>query len=123
MIGELATRVLDPTELADRAEARDLSENDLSQLIRASGTDIVTLMAAASILRDRYHGRTVTYSRKVFIPLTNLCRDACGYCTFARPPGDPKARTLTPDDVLAIARAGRDLGCKEALFSLGERPE
>jgi 7,8-didemethyl-8-hydroxy-5-deazariboflavin synthase CofG subunit len=123
MIETPATRVLDPTDLADRAEARALSLDDYSRFMRATGTDLVALMAAASILRDRYHGRTVTYSRKVFIPLTNLCRDACGYCTFARPPGDPKARTLTPDDVLAIARAGRDLGCKEALFSLGERPE
>jgi FO synthase len=123
MIEMPATRVLDPADLADRAEARALTSDDLARLIRATGTELVALMAAASILRDRYHGRTVTYSRKVFIPLTNLCRDACGYCTFARPPGDPKARTLTPDDVVTIARAGRDLGCKEALFSLGERPE
>src|SRR5439155_543658 len=71
----------------------------------------------------RHKGRVVTYSRKVFIPLTNLCRDKCGYCTFAKPPGSPDAKTLTPDEVLAIARAGREQGCKEALFSLGEKPE
>jgi FO synthase len=118
-----ASPALDPIELAERAEARDLTPADAERLLRATRADLVTVMAAASLLRDRYHGHTVTYSRKVFIPLTNLCRDACGYCTFARPPGDPKARTLTPDDVLAIARAGRDVGCKEALFSLGERPE
>src|SRR5947207_6126440 len=80
-------------------------------------------MLAASELRDRYKGRVVTYSRKVFIPLTNLCRDKCGYCTFAKAPAHADARTLDPDDVLAIARAGAAAGCKEALFSLGERPE
>jgi FO synthase len=81
------------------------------------------MMAAASVLRDRGHGRTVTYSRKVFIPLTNLCRQKCGYCTFARGPRDPIAHTMSPDEVLAVARAGARQGCKEALFSLGERPE
>ncbi len=65
----------------------------------------------------------ITYSRKVFIPLTNLCRDRCGYCTFAREPGDGQAHTMTPDEVLAVARAGRKAGCKEALFSLGDKPE
>jgi FO synthase len=80
-------------------------------------------MAVASELRDRGHGRVVTYSRKVFIPLTNLCRQKCGYCTFARGPRDPIAHTMSPDEVLAVARAGARQGCKEALFSLGERPE
>lgn len=63
--------------------------------------------------------RVITYSRKVFIPLTNLCRDTCGYCVFARDDG----RYMTPDEVLDVARKGEELGCKEALFSLGERPE
>ncbi|MCH7719095.1 MAG: 7,8-didemethyl-8-hydroxy-5-deazariboflavin synthase CofG, partial [Chloroflexi bacterium] len=81
------------------------------------------LMLAASLVRDQGHGRTVTYSRKVFIPLTNLCRQKCGYCTFARGPKDPVARTMSPDEVLAVAEAGRRQGCKEALFSLGEKPE
>ena len=81
------------------------------------------LLEQASALRDAHHGRTVTYSRKVFIPLTNLCRDKCAYCTFAKLPSDPAARTLTPEEVLAIARAGAAAGCKEALFSLGEKPE
>ncbi len=80
-------------------------------------------MQRASAIREKHWGQTVTYSRKVFIPLTNLCRDKCAYCTFARAPGDPRARTLTPDEVLSIARAGQKAGCKEALFSLGERPE
>src|SRR6185437_15102035 len=103
-----ASPTLSPVEVAERADARDLTPADAVRLLRASRAELVSVMAAASLLRDRYHGQTVTYSRKVFIPLTNLCRDACGYCTFARPPGDPKARTLTPDDVLTIARAGRD---------------
>jgi FO synthase len=65
----------------------------------------------------------MTFSAKVFVPLTNLCRDYCGYCTFRRDPGDPGALTMTPDQVVALARAGERLGAKEALFSLGDRPE
>ncbi|MDP4021993.1 7,8-didemethyl-8-hydroxy-5-deazariboflavin synthase CofG [Methylobacterium sp. NEAU 140] len=80
-------------------------------------------MAEASERRDAGWGRTMTYSRKVFIPLTNLCRSVCGYCVFAKNPGEPGAGYLSPDDVMAIARRGERLGCKEALFSLGERPE
>jgi len=92
-------------------------------LARTRGADLAALLATASALRDRHWGGTVTYSRKVFIPLTNLCRDKCRYCTFAQAPSSPAARTLVPDEVLAIARAGAAAGCKEALFSLGERPE
>ena len=65
----------------------------------------------------------ITYSRKVFIPLTNLCRDYCGYCTFRRDPGEPGAHTMTPDQVLEVAREGEKMGCTEALFSLGDKPE
>ncbi len=93
------------------------------RLIRAEGEDLERLLAAAAALRDRRTGRVVTYSRKVFIPLTNLCRDSCGYCTFVRRPGDPRAHTMTPGEVLAVAAAGRRAGCKEALFSLGDKPE
>ncbi|MBF6599692.1 MAG: 7,8-didemethyl-8-hydroxy-5-deazariboflavin synthase CofG [Dehalococcoidia bacterium] len=100
-----------------------LDAADGYRLIEASGSELVAMMAAASEMRDGSHGRTVTYSRKVFIPLTNLCRQKCGYCTFARGPRDPIAHTMTPDEVMAVARAGRRQGCKEALFSLGERPE
>ncbi len=100
-----------------------LSREEAYRLIHAEGTDLVRLLERASALRDAHHGRTVTYSRKVFIPLTNLCRDKCAYCTFAKLPSDPAARTLTPEEVLAIARAGAAAGCKEALFSLGEKPE
>jgi 7,8-didemethyl-8-hydroxy-5-deazariboflavin synthase CofG subunit len=100
-----------------------LEYQDGVALIEAAAEDIPAILFAAASLRDRHKGRVVTYSRKVFIPLTNLCRDKCGYCTFARAPRDPAARTLTPEEVLEIARAGKALGCKEALFSLGERPE
>lgn len=81
------------------------------------------LLDEAARIREARTGRAITYSRKVFLPLTNLCRDSCGYCTFAREPDDPRAHTMTPAEVLAVAEAGRQAGCKEALFSLGERPE
>ncbi|HEY2428864.1 MAG TPA: 7,8-didemethyl-8-hydroxy-5-deazariboflavin synthase CofG, partial [Acidimicrobiales bacterium] len=81
------------------------------------------LLAAATAVRDEAHGRRVTFSPKVFIPLTRLCRDRCGYCTFATAPARLDAPFLTPEEVLAIARAGAGAGCHEALFTLGERPE
>ncbi len=79
--------------------------------------------AAAREVRDRVHGDRVTYSPKVFIPLTQLCRDRCGYCTFAKAPARVRAPYLAPDEVLAIASSGADAGCHEALFTLGEAPE
>jgi FO synthase len=100
-----------------------ISRADASRLIRATGGELLNLLRDASALRDTRTGPVITYSRKVFIPLTNLCRDRCGYCTFAREPGDGKAHTMTPDEVLAVARAGQKAGCKEALFSLGDKPE
>jgi FO synthase len=81
------------------------------------------LLAEAAAVRDLAHGRRVTYSPKVFIPLTRLCRDRCGYCTFATAPARVEAAYLSPDEVLAIAAAGAEAGCHEALFTLGERPE
>jgi FO synthase len=84
--------------------------------------DADALFEEAGRLRDEGHGRTVTYSRKVFIPLTTLCRDRCTYCTFAKPPG-AGGEYLEPDDVLAIAQAGERHDCTEALFTLGDRPE
>ena len=81
------------------------------------------LMAEARAVRDRAHGTRITYSPKVFIPLTMLCRDKCGYCTFAQPPARLGAPYLTPEQVLRIARDGARMGCHEALFTLGERPE
>ncbi len=81
------------------------------------------LQRRARIVRDARTGTRVTYSPKVFIPLTMLCRDKCGYCTFAQPPARLESPYLTPDQVLAIARSGAAAGCHEALFTLGERPE
>ncbi len=81
------------------------------------------LMARAREVRDDHHGTRVTYSPKVFIPLTMLCRDSCGYCTFAQPPARLDSPYLTPDEVLAIASRGARHGCHEALFTLGEAPE
>ncbi|MGZ4691574.1 MAG: 5-amino-6-(D-ribitylamino)uracil--L-tyrosine 4-hydroxyphenyl transferase CofH [Acidimicrobiia bacterium] len=80
-------------------------------------------MAEAGQLRDDHHGNRVTFSPKVFIPLTMLCRDRCGYCTFAKPPARLDHAYLPLDEVLSIARAGAALGCHEALFTLGEGPE
>jgi FO synthase len=109
--------------LAEVAQGK-ITRNIACALIRArEGAELDSLMAAAAELRDRVKGRRTTYSKKVFIPLTNLCRDYCGYCTFRKDPGQPGARTMTPDEVLAVAEAGARLGCKEALFSLGDRPE
>ena len=81
------------------------------------------LLKRAAAVRDRRYGTRVTYSPKVFIPLTMLCQDKCGYCTFAQPPARLEAPYLTPEQVLDIARAGAAVGCHEALFTLGERPE
>ena len=107
-----------------RAEAgKPLSLDEVSALLRARGDQLDELMAVAARLRDLGHGTTVTYSRKVFIPLTMLCRDHCHYCTFAKPPARLESPFLTPEEVVAIAEAGRVLGCKEALFTLGDRPE
>jgi FO synthase len=82
-----------------------------------------TLSTQASQLRDAGHGPLVTYSRKVFLPLTQLCRDTCHYCTFAKTPRRAGRPFMTVDEVLATAAAGAKLGCKEALFTLGEKPE
>ncbi len=81
------------------------------------------LMRAAAEKRDATYGRLVSYSRKVFIPLTKLCRDVCHYCTFAETPKPGKPVFLSRDEVLAIARAGEAAGCTEALFTLGDKPE
>lgn len=107
--------------LEEIEDGRPARREQAIALLSSPGDALHTLLACARRLR-RPTG-LVTYSRKVFVPLTNLCRDVCGYCTFARPDNDPKAHTMTPEEVLAVARAGKAAGCKEALFSLGERPE
>ena len=85
-------------------------------------SELPRLMAEAARLRDEGHGRLISYSRKVFIPLTRLCRDVCHYCTFAEAPTSGHALYLTPDEVLAIARAGEAAGCTEALVTRGDQP-
>lgn len=100
-----------------------VSREDAYTLIKATASEVTGLMLAAGLVRDRYRPSTITYSRKVFIPLTNLCRDTCGYCTFVKQPEDPDAHTMTPEQVVAAARAAKQAGCKEALFSLGDKPE
>ncbi len=93
------------------------------ELIGCSDDYLPALLAAALEAKQRFKPGIITYSRKVFLPLTNLCRDYCGYCTFRRDPGQPGAHTMTPEEVLAVARAGQKMGCTEALFSLGDKPE
>jgi FO synthase len=100
-----------------------ISQADAYRLIDGPAEALPELLARAAELRDRGRGRTVTFSAKVFVPLTTLCRDYCRYCTFRRDPGEPGAHTMTPEEVVALAQAGARLGAKEALFSLGDRPE
>jgi FO synthase len=94
-----------------------------SVLLLAEQAPLQELLSAATELRARGKGTVVTFSKKVFIPLTTLCRDYCSYCTFRKDPGQPGAHFMTPDEVLALAEQGRHAGCKEALFSLGDQPE
>jgi len=104
-----------------RTEGGCLSRDEALRLIEHA--DLGELLRAASTSRDRGKGRIVSYSKKVFIPLTHLCRDYCGYCTFRTDPKLGVAAYMTPDEVLAVAEAGARAGCKEALFSLGDQPE
>ena len=109
--------------LADVCPGERISREAALGLINCCDQDLLQLLSAARAQKERFKPNAITYSRKVFIPLTNLCRDYCGYCTFRRDPGDPGAHTMTPEEVLAVARAGEQLGCAEALFSLGDKPE
>jgi FO synthase len=113
------------------ARARDgklLDQAEAATLLHARGDDLATLLSYAGRVRDAgleaaRRPKVITYSRKVFIPLTRLCRDRCAYCTFATVPHRLDNVYLEPDEVLAIARQGAELGCKEALFTLGDKPE
>src|SRR5438445_2855325 len=100
-----------------------LSRAAACDLMRCSDELLPELLSSARAAKERFKPGVITYSRKVFIPLTNLCRDYCGYCIFRRDPNDPGAHTMTPEEVLAVVRAGEKLGCTEALFSLGDKPE
>ncbi|MGH8035502.1 MAG: 7,8-didemethyl-8-hydroxy-5-deazariboflavin synthase CofG, partial [Lysobacterales bacterium] len=106
------------------SQFRDSTLPEASEIfVMAEHKTIQELCALAAVLRDQGYGNTVTYSRKVFIPLTRLCRDVCHYCTFATTPKHLPAAYLSVEEVLAIARKGQEAGCKEALFTLGEKPE
>jgi 7,8-didemethyl-8-hydroxy-5-deazariboflavin synthase CofG subunit len=100
-----------------------ITHSDACTLIESPPQALPEILARAGEVRDRGRGRVVTFSAKVFVPLTTLCRDYCGYCTFRRDPGEPGAHTLTPEEVVALVQAGARLGAKEALFSLGDKPE
>jgi FO synthase len=108
-------------DLLDKVETGLRLEDPDAHALAAA--DPGPLLETAGALRDRGHRNVVSYSRKVFIPLTRLCRDVCHYCTFARPPRKGEKAYLTQDEVLAIAEAGAAAGCKEALFTLGDKPE
>jgi len=127
----MQTESSSPSEIAAAARGQTQVDDGLSgqQLTRdtalhlALNAPLQELLATASLLRAQGKGSTVSFSKKVFIPLTTLCRDYCGYCTFRKDPGEPGAHFMTPDEVLALAERGRRAGCKEALFSLGDQPE
>ncbi len=120
-VPEIATPCHLDIALARAIEGHSLSREEALSLMKEGPLD--PLLDAAAALRDRFKGRTVSYSKKVFIPLTHLCRDYCGYCTFRADPQEGVQPYMLPDEVLAVAEAGRRAGCKEALFSLGDKPE
>jgi FO synthase len=102
---------------------RMVTQDPARILASLDGMPLGDLLQQAAMMRRAGHGNVISYSRKVFIPLTQLCRDVCGYCTFAKAPREVAKPYLSPDDVLAIARAGEKAGCREALFTLGDKPE
>jgi 7,8-didemethyl-8-hydroxy-5-deazariboflavin synthase CofG subunit len=111
-------------EILQRALADEpLSEADAVGLIECSDGELPAVLRAAGEVRDRGKGREVTYSRKVFLPVTNLCRDRCTYCTFRKDPWEPGAWTMTMAQIAQWSRRGREMGCKEALMCLGDKPE
>jgi 7,8-didemethyl-8-hydroxy-5-deazariboflavin synthase CofG subunit len=119
-------RVQETSSAAYLDELRDglpLSRASACELLRYPDDELPALLSAALKLKQRFKPGVITYSRKVFIPLTNLCRDYCGYCTFRRDPGESGAHTMTPAQVMEVVRAGEKMGCTEALFSLGDKPE
>ena len=120
-MAEIAIPYRVETALERGIEGRGLEREDALRLLEEGPLE--PLLATAADVRDRFKGRSVSYSRKVFIPLTHLCRDYCGYCTFRADPQAGVPAYMLPDEVLAVAEAGRKAGCKEALFSLGDQPE
>jgi len=109
--------------LGEVRDGRVVSRAAAVRLLQSEPEIFPELLATAQFLKEQYRPGVITYSRKVFLPLTNLCRDYCGYCTYRRDPGDPGAHTMSPEEVIEVARRGEKLGCTEALFSLGDKPE
>jgi FO synthase len=120
--GREGGRAIGPMTAADQ-QGRWGGPDAGSLLGELEALPLPALLARARALREEGHGCVISYSRKVFIPLTRLCRDVCGYCTFAKAPSQVASAYLAPEEVLAIARAGQRAGCKEALFTLGDKPE
>jgi 7,8-didemethyl-8-hydroxy-5-deazariboflavin synthase CofG subunit len=109
--------------LREVREGQLVSRESAIQLLSCDQDVFSELLATACYLKEQYRPGIITYSRKVFIPLTNLCRDYCAYCTYRRDPGQPGAHTMSPEQVLEVAKQGEKLGCTEALFSMGDKPE
>jgi FO synthase len=121
--GGVAARHALQEALAKPLADEDLTRSEAIALLEGPEETFTALLAAAATRRDRAWGRTVTYSPKVFLPVTNLCRDRCTYCTFRKDPDDPDAWTMTPEEIAAWSERGRRLGCTEALLCLGDKPE
>ena len=109
--------------LRDSLHGKKLACDEAMALSAAAGDELQALLETAADIRNHHKGRTVTFSPKIFVPLTNLCRDFCGYCTFRKAPDEPGAKTMTQDEVFRIVNQGKRLGCTEVLFSLGDKPE
>lgn len=110
------------TKIFEKSMDQTITRSDIEYLLDEDNIALPQLMRSASAIRDHGKGNVITYSPKVFIPLTKLCRDTCGYCTFRKDPGDVSLY-MSPEEILRLAKSGEDLGCTEALFTLGERPE
>jgi len=108
-------------KLQEAVDGKQLSDAEIIQLAEEANSS--SLQNAAAEIRDQGHHNLISYSRKVFVPLTHLCRDVCHYCTFAQVPRKIQAPYLLPEEVLKIAEAGAKAGCKEILFTLGDKPE
>lgn len=109
--------------LKECLQGKLLEPSEALALCKVEADELHQLLATAAQLRDKHKGRVVTFSPKVFVPLTNLCRDFCGYCTFRKAPEEAGAKTMTLDEVVRVVRQGKLLGCTEVLFSLGDKPE
>ncbi|SVE14594.1 uncharacterized protein METZ01_LOCUS467448, partial [marine metagenome] len=110
------------TKIFEKSIEQRITRSDIEHLLVEDELLLPKLMKTASAIRDYGKGNVITYSPKVFIPLTKLCRDTCGYCTFRKDP-EYEVPYMSPEEVLSLAITGDQMGCTEALFTLGERPE